>query len=1040
MPFLRLFLLGCLSAILPCSGFSDTRFQTLFITDGVQTVYRLKHNLLVVGTDSVFADGLSLDRSQYILDYEQGVLILSRRFPRWTPVRVSYRCIPFSGQISGYRLHRIMKPSAESADTTHVIARINSSVWSAGKDINLSGSKSVGFSVGGIEGSGINQSTRVSITGQIEGVGIEAELSDQSSPIPPEGTTRDIEELDKMVINLRGKKWDGSFGDVDLKLGAQGFGTVERRAVGGLVNVQTGPAEFALGYARPKGQFGRVIFDGKDGVQGPYVLAPDGRVAQLVPGSEDVYLDGIRMIRGWDADYTIDYSTGELVFTNRRIIDRESRIEASFQYVTNAYERNDLAGSAGFHFGGLQCGVGVFREGDDQNRSYQEELTEEEKRYLAGIGSDSSLAWVEGGEYVGDRSGSYCRAGDHYIYVGQNSGDYQVRFTFLGDSLGDYVYDDTLAYWFVGEGTGDYVARIRIALPERQELVNVSTEFSQGGLTASGSGVFQHRIHNLFAQDGASEQNGAFGVKLGWTDEHYRISYHAKHHGQGFYFPSADSIVGFEQRWDGTGINKLKTSNEFVFTARPVDSVEVSGEAGVLEKINGDAVDRYRGTARVWWFEGEAGRAGTENRQKLSMTPRIKWFMPKAGLTMVSRPEEWTRVLSTGFGVYPIENLNAGLDCRLYQTDKPDSTEKIQKAEQGNLTQANIVWNPGDVFRFEAQLGKQNRHYLQARGQDWTQWLGNITTVAAPATGIRIQADFNQSYHLVQLKDEVFRYVGPGNGEYSQDSITHRYYYNPHGDYERVVVAKGRFTSAMERSITAAGEVSNLKPVVLTGSYSCASTGTDTTSLQDFRNYNFRFTLRALEPVLTGYLGTNGASSLDRTLAVTGKRFKRFQHYLEVLTSRVPELELRIRLENSSQVADYTESAWKMELNPVVKAWLKLEFILGVECSVVQEPESYPGPRRFSLLAKEGRVLRDWSIGDRTRLRGSIGIVQRSASVAELPFEVGLNEPLGWTPSASSGINYLISDILTALITYRFSDRPDRPSEHQLNGELKAYF
>jgi len=201
-------------------------------------------------------------------------------------------------------------------------------------DLILSGSKSLGVSVGGPEGSGINQSTRLTLAGTLEGVNIDAELSDQSSPIPPEGTTRDIEELDRIVIEVSGERWQGSFGDVEFRVPAEGFGTLRRRAIGGQAAAGFGPAEVSAGYARPKGAFARLTFEGADGIQGTYVLAADRHSAQIVPGSEEVYLDGIPMTRGWDQDYTIDYSTGELVFTNRRIITRLSRIEASFQYVT----------------------------------------------------------------------------------------------------------------------------------------------------------------------------------------------------------------------------------------------------------------------------------------------------------------------------------------------------------------------------------------------------------------------------------------------------------------------------------------------------------------------------------------------------------------------------------------------------------------------------------------------------------------------------------------------------------------------------------
>ena len=226
---------------------------TLIIGDGISTVYPIEHGFLVPGTDTVYVSGVRLDSSEYVLDYNTGSLVFWRRPERWVPIRVVCRCVTLPGMPKEYRLHELpipgsQLPIAESESTT---AGKAPSAAAESTSLDLSGSKTLGVSFGG-ENAGIDQATRVKITGAVEGVTVEAELSDQSSPIPAEGTTRDIEDLDKLLISLRGRQWRGSFGDVDMRLPAGSFGAIERKAVGATAEWGAGSPETRSDDAMPQ--------------------------------------------------------------------------------------------------------------------------------------------------------------------------------------------------------------------------------------------------------------------------------------------------------------------------------------------------------------------------------------------------------------------------------------------------------------------------------------------------------------------------------------------------------------------------------------------------------------------------------------------------------------------------------------------------------------------------------------------------------------------------------------------------------------------
>jgi hypothetical protein len=1025
--------------------------QTLIVGDGISTVYPIEHGFLVPGTDTVYVSGERFDPADYTLDYNTGTIIFWRRPERWSPIRVTYRCVRLPGLPKEYRLRQLPGTSDQVPVLTNSEqgAERREEAGESGSEsgLDLSGNKTLGVSFGGGD-AGIDQATRVAITGNVEGVAVEAELSDQSSPIPAEGTTRDIEELDKLLISLHGERWRGSFGDVDLRVPAGGFGAIERKAVGATAaGTPVSGLELNGGYASPKGLFGRVELVGVDGSQGPYVLAPDGRAAQIVPGSEEVYLDGRRMVRGWDADYTIDYSTGELLFTNHRVIDQLSRIEATFQHVTGDYSRAVVVGGASYRPAGADLSVGLFREGDDPGRNFMEELTPEERESLAAIGTDTSRAWLDGATYAGAGKGDYVRSGDHYAYAGRDSGDYQVRFSLVGDSLGDYRYNDTiLAYSFAGPKGGNYVAKRRVALPERNEAAYARLGLEQQGFNVGVEGLFRRRALNLFAPGGARDDAGALGLDAGWQDSLYGVTYRHRLQGARFEVPGARPAVDFTYRWAGTSESERRSSDEVAVRARPASFLSLSGEAGRLDRFQGGPVERYQGSVQVGWLGYDVTRVLDITRQNVLAAPRVGWFYPKAGWQSEVKPKENSSVWLAGLEVKPVAALTAGVDYRQSGFYQPGAGV-WRRMSRGRLVEARADWAGGTAFRLGAMAGLNDRHFDSGPEQDWNQLLASLSGSATPRAGLRMQADFNQSYRKVQLKDELFRYVGPREGEYRRDSVTGRYVPDVDGDYERVVVATGRFAQAREWSLVGSGDVSMFDPAALSGSFSQTRTSTDTAVLSELSRQDLRMVVKALEPAVTPTLGAGSEFSADRTLAATGRASSRQHAYLELYSDRLPGIEGRARAEVDQTLrrlgigeVDFDEAGWRVEASPVIGARLRFEVELGYERKSIAEPVSYPELGRFSLAAVDASIARTFSFGSRTRVRASVEVVRRTASVETLPFDVGLDEPLGTSPGAELSLEHSFSDVLSASARYGFQDRPDRASEHRLSAELKAYF
>ena len=82
--------------------------------------------------------------------------------------------------------------------------------------------------------------------------------------------------------------------------------------------------------------------DAVDGKQGPYSLtAKNGnKDIVIIAGSERVWLNGLRLFRGEDYDYTIDYSLGEISFMPKNLIFFDTDLYIEYEYADEQYTRN----------------------------------------------------------------------------------------------------------------------------------------------------------------------------------------------------------------------------------------------------------------------------------------------------------------------------------------------------------------------------------------------------------------------------------------------------------------------------------------------------------------------------------------------------------------------------------------------------------------------------------------------------------------------------------------------------------------------------
>ena len=442
---------------------------------------RLDNSNIIIGSDSLFvmnpqdSTKICFQRGiDYTIDCQSGILNI-RILPEGVRfVTISYRIYPEDLR------NRFFYYTLQRGDSTYVPPRRQKRAWDLGTrtELNVTGSKSISLTVGNQDDVSIDQSLFVKMDGEITpGIKVQAQLSDNSSPITPEGDSREISNLDQVFIKIYGNKYEVAFGDLDFPIENTQFMDVDLQFEG-LRAGWYGEDTYRAALAVSRAQTQTVEFNGEQAKQGPYYLNIDGFSLQVIAGSETVYLNGVAMQRG--SDYTIDYEEGTVTFTNNHFIDEDSYIMVVFQYSDEDYRKNlYMASTETTPLGRFFLDAHAIVLNDDKKNPLQASLSDEDKDILRAAGDQA--AWGNGITETDEGDGNYILVteGDisYYEYVGYDStGTYVLTFTYVGSGEGSYEQQSPSVYYYVGERQGRYEPVLELPAPQRQ----INYDFAAG--------------------------------------------------------------------------------------------------------------------------------------------------------------------------------------------------------------------------------------------------------------------------------------------------------------------------------------------------------------------------------------------------------------------------------------------------------------------------------------------------------------------------------------------------------------------------------
>ncbi|MBI4546638.1 MAG: hypothetical protein HY707_01555 [Ignavibacteriae bacterium] len=613
--------------------------ESIFEIFSLDTTISLPHELIVNGSEQVLFDSVPLNRgTDYLLDARFGVLTLqasnidsSAKDIARKKLTVRYQVFPFSFKRK-YQ-HRIPRVHVDTATGEQITVSQPSKPFSFddlfGSNFQKSGSIVRGFTIGTNRDLSLNSGFRMQMSGNITSdIQVVAALTDENTPIQPEGTTQTLQEVDKVFVELQGGNFGATLGDFTMSSTGSEFSNVNRKLQGarGVARFQTESlnGDLSVAGALTRGKFTTNQFQGIDGVQGPYRLSGRNgeRAIIIIAGTERVYVNGEQMTRGEINDYIIDYATGEITFTPRRLISRASRLVVDFEYSDRQFSRNLIAVKTGTRFFEDKWSIQatVLRESDDQDSPIDVVLSDADKDTLSLAGDDRLKATRHGVEFMGVGKGQYRlvtdSAGTYYEYAPQDTMNalYSITFSYAGDGKGDYDQISIGQYKFVGRLKGKYLPIRFLPLPQTHAL----TDFELRGqmidnLQINGEYAVSNFDVNRFSSLSDGDNVGsAVKVMLQYSPKNITVGgmnigsfdFRLRERFVGERFISVDRMneIEFNRKWnieDSSRQSRNEEIREAELTYQPMNVMNMSGGYGRIKRGGMFSSNRYMASSQI---------------------------------------------------------------------------------------------------------------------------------------------------------------------------------------------------------------------------------------------------------------------------------------------------------------------------------------------------------------------------------------------------------------------------------------------------------
>lgn len=535
---------------------------TIFKSQG-QALTQASYSNLHTRTFKVTGDTLQLDslslaggsvqisgieRSQFLVVPHRSMIIWKIK-PAADSVTITYRTLPINFSKSYF--HKNAQQIDSVTSLTYIPQYNNQSGnFVDFNQIEYNGSYGRSVAVGNNQDVVLNSSFNLQANGYLlDSIKLEAAISDNTVPFQPDGNTQRIQEFDQIYIRLTKGKHLLQLGDFNIERPKGYFLNFYKRVQG--ISYETGfnlgkkvKNNIGLSGSVAKGQFSRNIFDGTEGNQGPYKLTGNNgeQFFIVLANTERVYINGVLQQRGENADYVINYNTGELTFMPRRMISKDSRIQVEFEYQDRTY-LNSLI----YAWDELQVNkkwnlrFNAYSNQDAKNQSYTQTLTADQKNFLSTIGDSINAALyphITRDTFAANKilykmvdstvNGIFYDS--VFVYsINPDSAQYSLVFSSVGDNRGDYIISTAnsngRSYQWVapvnGVRQGNFAPVQLLITPKKHQIFSLASNYRIDSFKVLNTEIsLSNKDPNLFSKIGNKDHTGMAG-RLQYTEQRF---------------------------------------------------------------------------------------------------------------------------------------------------------------------------------------------------------------------------------------------------------------------------------------------------------------------------------------------------------------------------------------------------------------------------------------------------------------------------------------------------------------------------------------